>query len=258
MNDLKIYVATHKKFEKKLPEYYEPILVGSYNKNIDEYTRDDTKTNISIKNENYCELTGLYWIWKNDTTNEIVGLCHYRRYFKGDENGCISKKTIKKILECYDVIVPKPLYYTKDVYYDYCKNHFKKDIDRCEKIIEEQYPEYFDSFKIVMKRKYIYLYNMFICKKQLIDDYCTWLFEILEKMEESTDIVNYDNYQKRIYGFLSERLFNVWIEKNHFRVKEIQVYKIGDSKLNVLKYNIKNNIKKIISKINIIEVNNND
>ena len=97
----KIYVAMHKKVElPKLDSLYEPLLVGSFNKkeNIG-LIRDDSGKNISEKNENYCELTGIYWIWKN-SKEDIVGLCHYRRFlaknklWKVNSNDYLSKNDI--------------------------------------------------------------------------------------------------------------------------------------------------------------------
>ncbi len=74
-----------------------------------------------------------------------------------------------------------------------------------------------------MGGKKLYLYNMFIMKKKDFDEYCKWLFDILFKLESQIDISNYDNYQSRIFGFLSERLFNVWIKKHNLKIKEIPV-----------------------------------
>lgn len=67
---------------------------------------------------------------------------------------------------------------------------------------------------------------MFISRKKVFDDYYKWLFDILFEAEKIIDISNYDNYNKRVYGFLSERLFNVWIEKNkdNLKIKEMPVY----------------------------------
>ena len=55
------------------------------------------------------------------------------------------------------------------------------------------------------------------------EQYCEWLFHILLKLECQIDISNYDVYQKRVFGFLAERLFNVWLVKNQLKVKEQKV-----------------------------------
>ena len=84
----KIYVATHKEAKMPTNSMYIPIRVGAaLNENDFKYLRDDTGDNISTKNKNFCELTAIYWIWKNDKS-DIVGLTHYRRYFfkKGKSN----------------------------------------------------------------------------------------------------------------------------------------------------------------------------
>lgn len=241
----KIYVITHKEFDTKLPENYVPILVGSYKNNISLYQRDDEGDfQISKKNSNYCELTGLYWIWKN-TNEEYVGLCHYRRYFINKKGDIINDSELANIINKCDIILPKRWYYFKDIYTNYKESHYIKDLDLCKKIIEEDYPEFLDSYNKVMKRNYIFLYNMFICKKSLIDEYCEWLFSIFDKLEKQIDISEYDDYQKRIFGFLSERLFNVWIEYKNLNIKELDVVKIGLKRYKVILSKMKNKIKKI-------------
>ena len=80
MKDIKIIVATHKKYQMPTEEIYIPIHVGAEGKEKLEYVPDNTGENISVKNPYYCELTGLYWAWKN-LDAEYIGLVHYRRYF---------------------------------------------------------------------------------------------------------------------------------------------------------------------------------
>ena len=81
MKNIKIIVATHKKYQMPEDQMYFPVQVGSEGKTkIEEYTQDNTGNNISLKNPYFCELTGLYWAWKN-LEAENIGLVHYRRYF---------------------------------------------------------------------------------------------------------------------------------------------------------------------------------
>lgn len=61
-------------------------------------------------------------------------------------------------------------------------------------------------------------------KKSLCDRYCSWLFDILFELEKRIDVSSYDMYQKRVFGFLSERLFTVWLHHENLRVTNQEVY----------------------------------
>lgn len=222
---IRIYVATHKKAEFPKESIYYPIRVGSALSEDDfGYIRDDTGENISNKNKNYCELTALYWMWKNVSNCEYIGLNHYRRYFskKGDNIFCkdkldlvLTEKEVKEILEKYDFIVSNSQkLLIKNVYEKYKEQHHINDLDECRNIISEKYPEYLKDFDEIMNGKEICICNMFIAKKQIIDEYSKWLFDILFELENRIDISDYTTLQKRVYGFLSERLFNVWLKHN--------------------------------------------
>lgn len=248
MKNISIYIVAHKeaKFPKK--EGYKPIQVGGKEKftNI----RDNTGDNIAVKNPNFCELTAAYWIWKNDKTSNIVGLTHYRRYFfksmfTNQVEKVLEKEEIENILKDYDIIVPKKtrcLKYTVREAYE--KKHKVKDFDECRKIIEEKYPDYIEAFDYVANHKNVYLCNIFISNKKIFDEYYKWLFDILFTLEERTDISNYSDYDKRIYGFLSERLFNVWLKKNsQLKIKPINVYNTDE---NFLKQLVTNAVLKVL------------
>lgn len=231
--NIKIYVATHK--EAKMPNnsIYVPIRVGaSLNEKDFGYLRDDTGDNISSKNKNFCELTALYWMWKNDKS-DIVGLTHYRRYFfkKGKSNkleNVLDENDIENILKERDIIVPNSTFIIKhNAEKSWEKTHIKKDYDECRKIINEKYPDYMDAFNKFSKSRFLFICNMFIARKEIFDEYCAWLFNILFELEKRTDLSEYDDYNKRLFGFLSERLFNVWLIKHsELKVKKMPVYNI--------------------------------
>ena len=223
------YIITHKKFDMPKIKGYTPIQVGAENKDDLGYIKDNTGDNISIKNPNYCELTGIYWIWKNDKDSDIIGISHYRRYFAKKVlffKKIIETNQIIKILKKYDIIVAKKEIYKESVYEQYCvSSGFAKDLEQVRKIIKEKYPDkYSEAFNKVMKCNSISQYNMMIAKKDIYTKYCKWLFDILFEMENSVDLTEYNDYQKRIYGFIAERLLNVWIlANNELKVKRVNV-----------------------------------
>ena len=211
---------------------YLPIHVGRVEKADLGYLGDDTGDNISAKNANYCELTGLYWAWKN-LKCDYIGLCHYRRYFAHAVSGSdMEKKKLailqrtdyEKLLKQYDVILPKQRnYFIETVRSQYEHAHNKNDLALTEQIVAELYPEYSEAFCKVMGRTKLHIFNMFVMKKEKFDEYCQWLFTILFELEKRIDISSYSQYEARVFGFLSERLLNVWLEKQKLKVKGIDV-----------------------------------
>lgn len=221
MEKITLYAVTHKEMEAYIPERTF-IGVGSNKKINKVFLYDDTGDNITSKNPNYCELTALYWIWKNDKS-DIVGLEHYRRQFvKGEK--ILSKKSILAYLNNYDVIVPRTVSFPSSAYQQYSEIHFEEDLLSVRRIIKNTYPDYLEDFDFLKKTNKLYLCNMFISRKSFLDNYCTWLFNILFRLEQEIDITKRDDYQKRIFGFLSERLFNVYLHHNcKLKLKEVRV-----------------------------------
>ena len=227
--EIKILVATHKEYWMPNDEVYLPLHVGREGKQNLGYVGDNTGENISVKNANYCELTGLYWAWKN-LECEYIGLCHYRRYFskksvgKDKKAAILHKDDYEKLLQKYDVILPvKRNYYIETVRSQYEHAHNKSDLDEVEKIVQEFYPEYSETFTKVMNRTKLHILNMFVMKKDKFDEYCEWLFDNLFELEKRIDISDYNQYEARVFGFLSERLFNVWLEKQELNFYEVPV-----------------------------------
>ena len=242
MKDIKIIVATHKKYRMPSDSMYIPVHVGREGKNDIGYQGDNTGENISLKNPYYCELTGLYWAWKN-LDCEYLGLSHYRRHFSNGKKNkdkflmIIDQNKVNDLLDKTDIIVPKERkYYIESIYSHYTHTHYEKDLQETRNIIKRKYPDYLSIFDNRMKMTHAHMFNMFIMKKELADQYCEFLFDVLFELENSLDISDYDSFQARLYGRISELLFDVWLDKNNLSYKEVPV--IHMEKINWLKKGI--------------------
>ena len=176
----KIIIAAHKPYAFAHDDLYLPLQVGAAgNKDIldlgtiylkegrafgETIMRDDMDENISEKNPYYCELTGLYWAWKNLKDAEVVGLVHYRRYFtakspffrRGHEPlRCIlTYGELDNLLAQYDLLVPKKRIYAVETLYSHYAHTFDgHQLDETKRIVAALYPDYLDSLDRVYKRR---------------------------------------------------------------------------------------------------------
>ena len=116
MKKITVIIATHKEYQMPKDNLYLPVQVGAEGKKDLGYTRDNTGDNISAKNPLFCELTGLYWAWKN-LDADYIGLVHYRRYLTQNKvktkdidkkfKEVITLKEVDKLLNKTDIILPK-------------------------------------------------------------------------------------------------------------------------------------------------------
>jgi hypothetical protein len=187
------------------------------------YIGDDTGVSISAKNCFYGELTGVYWVWKNIRTTDYVGVCHYRRYFCHEDGKILTGAEYEKILSEYDIITSKKLKLNYSYYDGYAGDYNIKDLQAVEDVIRESFPDYYETFHRLVHGKGTYFGNMMVCAKPLYDEYCEWLFGIFEKAESRIDASGYDDYHKRVYGFISEFLLMVWAEVKGLKVYECKV-----------------------------------
>ena len=243
MSNIAIIVATHKKYTMPKDDMYIPIHVGSEGKENIGFKGDNTGENISAKNPYFCELTGLYWAWKN-LKADYIGLVHYRRHFTCEKNIpknedekfkiLLNKKQLEKKLEKADIILPKlRKYYIENLYDHYKHTMYIEPLDETRKIIEEKYPKYLKEFDKLHNRTSAHMFNMFIMKRQVLNEYCEWLFDILFDLEKKIDSSKYEAFHARFYGRISELLLDVWIITNNLNYEEIKV--IDMQKVNWLK-----------------------
>ncbi len=195
--------------------------------------RDDSGDNISSKNMDYCELTALYWAWKNLDV-DILGLCHYRRFFASvsSRDSFLIADEAEHLLKYYDVILPRQRDYLLETNYSqYANAHGAADLDLTRQILAEQCPEYLDSFDRRMSMSKGHRFNMFVMNKRHSDDYCKWLFRILAELEQRRDASANTSNERRVYGYIAERLLDVWIDENKLRTVDLDYIFIGREKL---------------------------
>lgn len=255
-DNCKIYVF-HFKDGEPFPDFpnYIHILAGKETNTQQSTLRgDNTGENISEKNSYYSELTGIYWIYKNQFP-EIVGTCHYRRFFTAQgepllykikrwlyylvslnsgrhgliytsnrkfwANRILRADEAKKLLDEYDAILPVKRRLNKSIENHYNKYHNPEDLQLLRKIIHEKAPDYSPSFESTLLTKRLYANNMMVMKRQNFEVLCNWLFMLLFEFEKRIDLNNYVDYQQRIFGFVSERLITTWINHHGLKVKEL-------------------------------------
>lgn len=180
--------------------------------------------NIDFLNPWYCELTGLYYLWKH-VNDDIVGLEHYRRYFVNDNGKLLSENEIREILQANDMICIKTNEYSIKKPVITWINHNKKrtDFDKflifCKHYVGQEYVN--ECWKI-LNGDYHCLGNMFICKKELIDEYCAFIFDVLFMYAEAEKYFKRE-LPKRIMGYFTEFLFAAWLTQHNKKPKFVNI-----------------------------------
>ncbi len=235
MSDTKVLVVSHKEYKMPADEVYCPIQVGTAPETFIEFIRDNTGDNIADSNPRLCELTAIYWAWKN-LKCDYIGLTHYRRHFTDrsrlqrigkDKFDCvISGQSLEKELKKDVVIVPdKRKYYieTMESHFLHLPYVFEKDYRVLRQVISELCPEYLDSYDKVMNRTWAHIFNMFVMKWEWFDRYCDWLFPIILECDRRIDVSGYSYAQAREVAYFGEFMLDIWMEKNNIPYKEMPV-----------------------------------
>lgn len=226
---IQLIAASHQPYWMPSDPLYLPLFVGSAGADsIAGFSRDDTGENISARNKSFCELTGIYWAWKNIDA-DYIGLVHYRRYFAGrfsfsKKKRIASLRDFERALHRADVILPRSRrYFIETNYSQYAHAHYEQDLLLTRDILQEKYPQYLPAWERVMRRTHGHRYNIFVMKRPLLDQYLTWLFDVLFTLEQRLDTGDYAGVNKRVFGLVSERLIDIWIECNQVRYVELPV-----------------------------------
>lgn len=234
-NKIVVAVATHKPYQMPSDDVYLPVHVGAalHPDVCSDMQADNEGDNISRKNGSYCELTALYWLWKN-VDADAKGLVHYRRHL-GSPNGAHRKASdpfdrlvtggeLGELLSSHQAIVAKHRnYYIETVYNHYSQTFDGIHFDICREILEETQPEYVVAWDELMKSRSAHIFNMFVMRADVLDAYCAWMFPILEQLEKRVDTTGYDAFANRFIGRVSERLLDPWLKVNRIDFTELPV-----------------------------------
>lgn len=240
MANIKLFVCCHQ--PSFVPEHplLVPIQVGAAlaRERFPGFLRDDDgPSQISARNRSYCELTAMYWAWKNADA-DFYGFFHYRRYLYPDLTAKgpyrlersptletldrLGYRDFERLIPKYGIILPKREDMRVPVrrHYAQASFHHGEDLSLVERILADRRPECVRAAAEYLNGSQCYFGNIFIMKKEFFLDYCAWLFPILEEFDARADTSGYSPQEARVNGYLAERLLGVytlWLRQRGFR-----------------------------------------
>ena len=201
-----------------LPDYVFPIQAGAACCGVRVADlADNTGDHISDRNGNYCELTALYWVWKNKMEaggcadgeeGQYYGLCQYRRGFDLKEDDLLRLAD-----NDVDAVLPYPLPYEPNIHAHHERYIKEADWKALLRALEELQPSYAEAFPEILSQRYLYNYNVILAKKSVLRDYCAWLFPILMRTEELS-VPKGNERRDRYLGYMGETLLTLYFMKN--------------------------------------------
>ena len=220
---------------------------------------DDTGDHVSGQNPALCELSALYWAWKNDHASSWIGLMHYRRLLDLTDwmPGGPAERRVQMLevapwcariegwlagqdgpsgaaaLEACDLVVPRLHVMGQSVAQNYRHAHQPQDWEIAREVIAHDHSGWLGAFDAVAAAPRVRLGNMMLMRRPLFEAYCSWLFDILFKVA-ARDVprAHYSPAQARYLGFLAERLLTVYVhglmtEANPPRLREVSILNLS-------------------------------
>ena len=224
---MQVLVASHKPYWMPSDSLYLPIQVGAaQHEHIEGFVHDDEGDSISEKNPRYCELTGLWWGWSN-LDCDWLGLVHYRRHFAGGgERGVLTSAEAQALASKGEVVVSK----ARNYYIETIKSHYTHTFDQDGsqltalregvRVVSPERVSYLDDY---LNQTRGHMFNMFIMPRDLLDSYCSWLFDVLAVTEGLIDFSQLNDFHARCIGRVSERLLDPWLTSEGIAVQEVRV-----------------------------------
>lgn len=245
MAEIKLFVCCHQPAQVPAHPLLAPIQVGAAlaDTRFSAFLHDDVGDNISEKNRNYCELTAEYWAWKN-VDIDYYGFFHYRRYLYPDLSARrpyrierepsipllnkLGYQGFSELIQQYDLIVPKGenMYLPVREHYADAPFHHQKDLELIEKIVRQRHPDMIPALERYLSNTICYFGNIFIMKRQVFHDYCAWLFPLLEEFDRRADQTGYSPQERRVDGYLAERLLGVYLTHRRWELPTLELPRV--------------------------------
>lgn len=136
----------------------------------------------------------------------------------------LTGEQIEKLMTKRDAILPRKRHYWIETRgSQYIHAHHAEDLQAAEAVLREKHPEYLPAWKRMLASRSGHICNMFIMRRETLDEYCGWLFDILFETEKRLDLSSYTENDRRVFGFLGERLLDVWLDTRGMRYSEAPV-----------------------------------
>lgn len=233
----KIFICLYREDQTHIvSDLYQPIVAGKSLILNSEMMGDGTGESIHKKNDQFGELTSLYWIWKNQKSLNIIGHCHYRRYFwphtkhffipisyskvKFENSKNNFEFNVAEVLGENDIVLPPISLLKKTVSDQFKQYHFEHDLDLMRSVLFNFDKESLAIWDKLLSGNRVYLKLIFFMRSEVFDSYCKWIFPLLLHFNQR-NIKSRDPYQRRAEAFLAERMTLLFVLKNKLKVKEV-------------------------------------
>ena len=225
----RLLVACHKPYWTPADSLYLAVQAGAAcaEQRLEGMAHDDDSDNdldnISRSNPRYSELTVLFWGWRN-LAGDALGLVHYRRHFAGaGERGTMTMAEARRLLAEVPVIVPTRRHYViETIASHYAHTHDAAHVDAWRAAVAAVSPERLEAYDRHMGATSGHMYNMALMRREVLDPYCAWLFDVLGEAERRIDFTGMTPFRERCVGRLGEFLLDVWLESERLAYREVR------------------------------------
>ena len=175
--------------------------------------KDNTGINISEKNRMYCEMSAVYWIWKN-TDHDWIGVEHYRRHL------LVKPEMLKNDV---DAIMPLPYICYPHEMAQFLRFTTENVLNALLKALKELHPDEYEEYHEILYGKYQYTYNLVCARRCVFDNYCKWFFEITEYMERTMGNEVPELLETRAFSYVAEVLTNLYFM---YHQKDLRIWHV--------------------------------